>query len=99
VFDVTSEGALWDPTLSAYFYTYDLRSEHFQTAGSEWPNFYLGFLGMWGDQEYGDEVKGQESFHGFHKWTGGPRGPKDKYLDRKDVCLANRPVCVIKKTL
>ena len=60
---------------------------------------YLYFQGRWGDEEYPDGVEGQESFHGYHKWTGGPQGPLYKHLDREDVCLPNRPKCVIKKSL
>ena len=65
-------------------------------AKDDTPVNYLEFQGWWGDQEYGDVVEGQEKFMGFHKWTGGPQGPIFKHLDRKDVCLPNRPVCVIK---
>lgn len=40
-------------------------------------------------------MEGQENFHGFKKWAGGPEGPLNKYLDRKDVCLPGRE-CVVR---
>jgi len=98
-FDKTSQGRLWDPTLSAYYYIYSPTSNEFSPANEATPVNYLYFQGRWGDQEYTDEVKGQESFHGFHKWTGGPQGPMFKHLDRKDVCLPRDGDCIIKDSL
>jgi len=63
------------------------------------PSGYLYFRGKWGDQEYPDEAEGQEEFHGFRKWTGGPEGPLFKYLDREDVCWTSERECVIKTEL
>lgn len=60
---------------------------------------YLYFQGKWGDQEYGDEVEGQDKFHDFHKFTGGPQGPLFKHLDRVHVCLPTRPKCMVKRKI
>ena len=106
MFDHTSQGPLWDPTLSAYYYTYSPSqphnspspTTHFFDASSKGPGTFKGvdedtpvswlyYMGRWGDDEYGDEVEGQEEFHGFHKWTEGPDGPLFKGLERKEPCL------------
>ena len=103
VFDSTSRGLLWDPTLSAYYYTYSLETKEFTpvaAAGEEEPPVsYLYFNGKWGDQEYADDMPEQNSFHGFHKWTGGPQGPLFKHLDRGDVCWPNGAECVVKTSI
>ncbi|TVY89114.1 putative vacuolar protein sorting-associated protein [Lachnellula willkommii] len=98
-FDQTSQGPLWDPTLSAYYYTYSSTNNKFAPANDKTPVNYLYFEGQWGDQEYLDSVEGQEEFHGFHKWTSGPQGPIFKHLDRKDVCLPRDGRCIIKESL
>ncbi|CZR62114.1 related to VPS62 Vacuolar Protein Sorting [Phialocephala subalpina] len=90
---------LWDPTLSANYYTFSTSDSKFTPAIKDTPVNYLYFEGMWGDAERPADMEGQENFHGFKKWTGGPRGPLDKHLDRKDVCLPNRPTCEIKTSL
>jgi hypothetical protein len=59
---------------------------------------YLYFEGKWGDDERLTEMEGQENFHGFKKWTGGPEGPLNKHLDRKDVCLPGRE-CLVRSSL
>lgn len=99
VFDRTSQGPLWDPTLSANYYTFSTLDSKFTPAIKDTPVNYLYFEGMWGDAERPADMEGQEDFHGFKKWTGGPRGPLDKHLDRPDVCLPNRPTCEIKTSL
>lgn len=96
MYDHTSNGPLWDPTLSAYYYAWSAETKKFTPAKDDTPENYLYFQGRWGDQEYPDDVEGQDNFHGFHKWTGGPQGPLFKHLDRTEVCLPNRPKCVIK---
>lgn len=103
VFDYTSYGRLWDPTLSAYYYTYSTETEKFTpvagTSTEEPPVNYLYFNGKWGDQEFTDDMPEQSNFHGFHKWTGGPQGPWFKHLDREDVCLPHGVPCDIKTSI
>jgi len=96
-FDHTSQGPLWDPTLSAYYYSYS--DDKFSPANDKTPVKYLYFEGQWGDQQYLDSVEGQEEFHGFHKWNSGPQGPIFKHLDRKSVCLPRDGGCIIKESL
>ncbi|KAG0646522.1 Topoisomerase I damage affected 6 [Hyphodiscus hymeniophilus] len=98
-FDHTSRGLLWDPTLSAYYYTYSLETKRFSPVPEETPVDYLYFNGRWGDQEFADDMPGQSSFHGFHKFTGGPQGPWFKHLDREDVCLPHGVPCEVKASL
>lgn len=81
VWDNTSRGMLWDPILSSYFYTYENKSKEFKAVGKDTPVDWLKFAGRWGDQEYPMEKKGQESFHGFKKWTSGPQGPWFKHCE------------------
>jgi hypothetical protein len=99
VFDYTSQGLLWDPTLSAYYYTYSPETKKFSPVPEDTPVNYLYFNGYWGDQEYTDDMSEQSSFHGFHKWTGGPQGPWFKHLDREDVCLPHQVPCEIKTSI
>jgi hypothetical protein len=99
VFDRTSHGPMWDPTLSAYYYTFSTETKKFTAAKDDAPLGYLYFEGQWGDPEYPDGHPGQQSFQGYHKWTGGPRGPLDKYLDRDPVCLPTRTECIIKSSI
>jgi hypothetical protein len=69
-------------------------------AEDETPNAsYLYFNGKWGDQEYTDDMPDQSSFHGFHKWTGGPQGPLFKHLDRVDVCWPREGACVVQTSI
>jgi hypothetical protein len=86
VFDVTSQGRLWDPTLSAYYYTYSSETEDITPAIEGTPVHYLHFSGKWGDKEYTDDVPEQSSFQDYHKWTSGPQGPLFKHWDRPAVC-------------
>jgi hypothetical protein len=86
VFDVTSQGRLWDPTLSAYYYTYSLEPEEITPAIEGTPVNYLYFSGKWGDKEYTDDNPEQSTFQSYHKWTSGPQGPLFKHWDRQTVC-------------
>ena len=98
VYDVTSNGPLWDPTLSAYYYTFSADTKKF-TSVKDAPVNYLYFQGQWGDQEYGDDHPGQLKFMDYHKWTSGPTGPFDKHLDREEVCLPVMSECTIKSSV
>lgn len=98
VYDVTSNGPLWDPTLSAYYYTFSADTKKF-TSVKDAPVNYLYFQGQWGDQEYGDDHPGQLKFMDYHKWTSGPTGPLDKHLDREEVCLPVMSECTIKSSV
>ncbi|KAH6688823.1 hypothetical protein BKA61DRAFT_304670 [Leptodontidium sp. MPI-SDFR-AT-0119] len=95
VYDRTQQGKLWDPTLSAYYYTYSTEKKEFTPAIKDTPVNYLYFEGKWGDDQFPMDKKGQEEFYGYVKWIGGPQGPWFKHLDRPDVCLPTRE-CVVK---
>lgn len=98
VYDRTQQGKLWDPTLSAYYYTYEPEMKKFEPAVEGTPTSYLYFEGKWGDDQFPMGRKGQEEFYGYVKWIGGPQGPWFKHLDRPDVCLPTRD-CVVKDAL
>lgn len=100
IYDHCSQGPLWDPTLSAYYYSWaKLASSSASSSPSAFlftpannsrsivPTGYLNFEGKWGDKQYADDATGQEEFQGYRKWTGGPQGPIFKYLDRPTICL------------
>ncbi|EKD21190.1 uncharacterized protein L3040_000771 [Drepanopeziza brunnea f. sp. 'multigermtubi'] len=97
-YDRTQQGKLWDPTLEAYYYTLDVTEKKFTAAIEGTPVNYLYFEGHWGDDRLPLESEGQEEFHGYIKWVGGPKGPLDKYLDRLDVCLPTRE-CVVRDSI
>lgn len=48
--DYTDKGPLWDPTLSAYYYSYDESTEKFTAYNDSTPVNWLYFLGAWGDE-------------------------------------------------
>jgi hypothetical protein len=90
--DFTSPGPIWDPTLSAYYYTYTPSSATngtFIPSDSSTPIGWLYFEGQWGDEQYPDSDPRQVNFLNASiawKFESGPTGPMDKDLNRTDVC-------------
>jgi hypothetical protein len=90
--DYTSPGPLWDPTLSAYYYTFTPSSDTngtFVPSDSSTPTSWLFFEGRWGDEQYPDSDPVQVNFLNLNitwKYESGPTGPLDKGLNRTDVC-------------
>ncbi|KAL8728867.1 MAG: hypothetical protein Q9166_005107 [cf. Caloplaca sp. 2 TL-2023] len=88
--DYCDQGNLWDPLASAYFYSYDAGSDSFQAYDGASPTNWLQYLGRWGDQQYPDSDPRQRKIFGISataKYTNGPTGPRDKSLNRPDICL------------
>ncbi|KAL8863560.1 MAG: hypothetical protein Q9178_000241 [Gyalolechia marmorata] len=88
--DYCDQGTLWDPVASAYFYSYDAASNTFKAYDGTSPTDWLQYLGRWGDQQYPDSDPRQDKIFGIGvtaKYSGGPKGPQDKSLNRPDVCL------------
>ncbi|KAF4625016.1 hypothetical protein G7Y89_g13153 [Cudoniella acicularis] len=87
IVDYTSKGMKWDPTLNAYFYTFDPSSTKF-TGLNNSPVGAMAYKGKWGDDQYLDSDPRQPgSFFGFKKFVAGPTGPGDKQLNRKREVL------------
>lgn len=90
--DTTSIGPLWDPTLSAYYYSFIPSSSTngtFVPSDSSTPVSWLYFLGRWGDEQYPDSDPRQVNFLNLNvtwKYETGPTGPLDKGLNRTDTC-------------
>ena len=90
--DTTSAGPLWDPTLSALYYTYTPSSSTngiFSSPESTTPTSWLYYLGQWGDKQYLDSDPRQVNLFNLSlawKYESGPTGPLDKDLNRTDVC-------------
>jgi len=104
--DYTSQGILWDPTLSAYFYTWDVAASNFTSATSIGvdgnPLGAMNYLGRWGDEQYPDSDPRQVDFLGLHleyKYMAGPTGPYDKQLNRTDVCPVDGVPCILRTKL
>jgi hypothetical protein len=104
--DETSQGALWDPILNAYFFSYDNNTATFTslnnpvTGEQGVPTGFLEYEGQWGDPQLPDSDKDQVDLFGQRKYTGGPTGPRDKRLGRDRVCnVADGQECLVKKTL
>lgn len=98
--DYTSQGMLWDPTLSAYFYNYNPEDRSFSSAGDgSSPLGAMNYKGRWGDEQYPDDDPRQELFFGFYKYVGGPTGPWDKQLNRTLICPSNGIPCIVRKSL
>lgn len=97
--DHTDAGPVWDPTLAAYYYTYNTSTSKFTAYNSSsTPVNWLYFTGNWGDEEYPQTSPRQHCIFGIDalcQWTGGPTGPLDKDLNRKNVCPSSVDVCIV----
>ncbi|KAF1983834.1 hypothetical protein K402DRAFT_396309 [Aulographum hederae CBS 113979] len=96
--DYTDEGPVWDPTLNAWYYSYDNASKVFTPYEEGTPTAFLKFVGKWGDQQYPDDDPRQYVLFGQAKYSGGPIGPEDKDLGREKVCPDNGNDCIIRPT-
>ena len=97
--DYCSQGMLWDPTLSAYFYNFNATTNAFTNADGNSPVGAMYFKGKWGDEQYPMSDKRQKDFFGFKKYVGGPTGPWDKQLNRTKVCPENGILCIVRDEL
>lgn len=97
--DYTSKGTLWDPLKNTYAYTYNANTFAFHSADGKSPLGMMYFRGQWGDEQYAADDPRQEEFFGFYKYTGGPRGPWDKQLNRTNVCPETGLRCIIRNSL
>ncbi|RFU26467.1 hypothetical protein B7463_g9875, partial [Scytalidium lignicola] len=90
--DFTSNGAIWDPLLSTYYYTFTPSSPSngtFTPGDSSTPVSWLYYLGHWGDKQYPDSDPRQVDLLNLHlsfKFSDGPTGPLAKGLDRSEIC-------------
>jgi hypothetical protein len=93
---------MWDPTLSAYYYSYDAASNKFSAYDNSTPVNWLYFTGHWGDEQYPDSDPRQETIlgiDGLSKYVSGPTGPLDKQLNRTEVCPDNGNICIVRPIL
>ena len=102
--DKCDQGTLWDPTLSAYYYTFDASTQKFTAYDPSYPTAWLSFNGQWGDQEYPKSDPRQHfilpGVDATAKFTSGPNGPLFKQLNRKNVCTDyNNEPCIIRQAL
>ena len=94
--DYTDAGVLWDPTLSAYYYSYDVDSNIYTAYDASYPTNWLYYIGQWGDEQYPTSDPRQMELFGISataKYTSGPTGPEDKDLNRTSVCPDNGNPC------
>ncbi|CZT15287.1 related to VPS62 Vacuolar Protein Sorting [Ramularia collo-cygni] len=98
--DHTDAGPLWDPTLSAYYYSFDPQTSKFEAYDDDdesTPVAWLYFTGNWGDEKYAKSDPRQDCPLGVDalcRYSGGPTGPIDKDLDRKNVCPDSQEICI-----
>jgi len=97
--DHTAKDVFWDPLQSAYYYKYDAGANSFSNYGDSAPTSWLNFAGMWGDQEYPTSDKRQVKVFGQAKYSSGPTGPRDKQLNRNNVCPDNGNECILRGVL
>lgn len=93
---------MWDPTLSAYYYSYDAATQEFTAYDSSTPVGWLYFLGRWGDEQYPKSDPRQQEvlgISGLAKYVSGPSGPIEKQLNRTDVCPDNGNLCIVRTIL
>ncbi|KAI8937932.1 hypothetical protein NX059_005615 [Plenodomus lindquistii] len=88
--DETDAGPLYDPVPASYIYSYS--EDIFTSFTPDAPTSYLFFNGRWGDAEYpeSDPRQAGKGLFGFKKYVGGPTGPADKQLERKEVWPENQ---------
>ncbi|KAF1366085.1 hypothetical protein EJ07DRAFT_161129 [Lizonia empirigonia] len=96
--DYADKGRRWDARGSSWVYAFDAESGKF-TAYGDAPVAWLGFEGRWGDQEYPKSDRRQVDLFGQKKFVSGPTGPRDKQLNRKDVCPDNGILCILRSVL
>lgn len=100
--DYTDKGPLWDPLLSAYYYSYDATSSTFTPYDDSYPVNWLYFNGRWGDKQYLESYSRQELVLGIKelaKYGNGPAGPRDKQLNRTEVCPDDGNLCIVRDIL
>ena len=97
--DYTSQGVLWDPILSTYFYNYNSSDASFSSIDPDSPLGHMNYKGKWGDQRYPDDDQRQKNFLGFHKFVDGPTGPWSKELNRAKMCPDNGIPCIVRTSL
>ncbi|PNS19617.1 hypothetical protein CAC42_7461 [Sphaceloma murrayae] len=98
--DYADSGPRWDPVLNSYFVKYDIASGDFEPYDDATPTAWLRFEGKWGDQQYPDSDPRQRSLFGLaYKFTGGPTGPRDKGLNRKNICPDGDSFCFVRTSL
>ncbi|KAF2791963.1 hypothetical protein K505DRAFT_308528 [Melanomma pulvis-pyrius CBS 109.77] len=97
--DDTDPGPLYDPILTSYYYTYTPPPPAtpsstgtpapaltpFTPFAPNDPISYLTFRGRWGDAEFPAADARQRDLLGNKKFVGGPTGPADKGLERREV--------------
>jgi hypothetical protein len=97
--DFTSPGPLWDPSLSAYYYTFTPTSKFdgvFTSSDASFPTAWLHCLGGWSDQRYPDSDPRQVNFLNASiewKYESGPTGPLDKDLNPYGHVSGNASLC------
>lgn len=97
--DYTNQGKKWDPTLNAYYYTYNGSTSTFGSINGS-PVGAMTYKGRWGDEQYPDDDPRQPyPFFGFRKFVSGPTGPYDKQLNRTKVCPDNGIFCIVRDGL
>ena len=100
--DYTDQGPLWDPTLSAYYYTYDASTQKFGSYDDTTPVNWLYYIGHWGDKQYPNSDPRQHTILGISalaQFQDGPTGPEDKYLNRTNVCPPDGVLCIVRPIL
>jgi hypothetical protein len=93
--DRCDRGTLWDPTLNAYIYKfrYDPSAIHepghgyFTGYDKSHPIGLVRFMGHWGNDRLPESDPSQKGHNigGNWKYEGGPTGPCDKELERKNI--------------
>lgn len=97
--DHTGKDIMWDPLLSAVFYSYNAAANSFSAYDGSSPTNWLSYGGRWGDQEYPTSDKRQIKVFGQAKFVSGPTGPADKQLNRQNVCPDNGKQCILRSVL
>jgi hypothetical protein len=88
--DETDAGPFYDPVPSSFCYKYtQAPTPTFAPFNNTDPTGFLNFTGRWGDDTYPDTDKRQKQLAGNKKYVGGPTGPADKQLLRKEIWPEN----------
>lgn len=98
--DHTDAGDLWDISKNNYIYHYNLTSDVLTPDSSniDAPIEWFHYEGRWGDRSYPMSDSRQYRVAGQYHYVNGPTGPKDKNMDRIDICQ-NPGICIVQPSI
>lgn len=86
IYDFTSKGYRWNPSLNAVVYLFSASSQEITALRPRYqPTRWFKFLGHWGDAAFAYEDQRQGTVSGQKVWSDGPTFAIKKNLERMKV--------------